>query len=110
MRHSPITWEPDPEILELLHLEQQLINNLELKICHFLLENHGLKPLGANSHVNCMKVIKVMNIVISLLFCFHFRLAVILLLSVLFFSCFGRSNTPRLKLHLWLQRLVFMLH
>ena len=48
--HFPLTCQKDPEVLELLHLGQDLLSNLE-KALHILpAENHDLKFTGADFH------------------------------------------------------------
>ncbi|MEQ2282049.1 hypothetical protein AMECASPLE_036549 [Ameca splendens] len=48
--HSPLTSDQDPEILELLHLRQELPSNLRRGSHSFLVENHGPGLGGADPH------------------------------------------------------------
>ena len=48
--HPPITREQDPEVLELLHLGQDLIPDPESALHPFLVKDHGLRFGGADSH------------------------------------------------------------
>ncbi|KAL3970244.1 alcohol-forming fatty acyl-CoA reductase [Sarotherodon galilaeus] len=50
---SPITREQDPEILELLHLGQELIPDPEWALHPFPAENHGLRFGVADPHSRC---------------------------------------------------------
>uniref|UniRef100_A0A669CDG2 Uncharacterized protein n=1 Tax=Oreochromis niloticus TaxID=8128 RepID=A0A669CDG2_ORENI len=50
---SPITREQDPEVLELLHLGQELIPDPEWALHPFPAENHGLRFGGADPHSRC---------------------------------------------------------
>ncbi|KAK0144409.1 hypothetical protein N1851_017229 [Merluccius polli] len=51
--HCPKLMTIDLEILELLHLGQQLTPNPKGAIHHFPAENHGLRLGGADSHPDC---------------------------------------------------------
>ena len=46
----PLTCEQDPEVLELLHLGQELIPDLESALHPFPVEDHGLGFGGTDSH------------------------------------------------------------
>ncbi|KAK0145384.1 hypothetical protein N1851_015733 [Merluccius polli] len=48
--HPPLTREQDPEVLELLHLGQDLIPDPESALHPFPVEDHGLGFGGADSH------------------------------------------------------------
>ncbi|KAK0146683.1 hypothetical protein N1851_013966 [Merluccius polli] len=48
--HPPLTREQDPEVLELLHLGQDLIPDPESALHPFPVEDHGLRFGGADSH------------------------------------------------------------
>uniref|UniRef100_A0A3Q0SH69 Sodium-dependent phosphate transport protein 2A n=1 Tax=Amphilophus citrinellus TaxID=61819 RepID=A0A3Q0SH69_AMPCI len=49
---SPVTCEQDPEILELLHLGQELVPEPERALHPFPAEDHSLRLRGADSHAS----------------------------------------------------------